>query len=53
MRLGGVEDKDLGRSVNACFSDGLVDSFLVVFFQRHLDRGVGGAAIKNVSLTIR
>ena len=53
MRLGGVEDEDLSRSVNACFRNGLVDSFLVVFFQRHFDGGVGGAAIKDISLRIR
>ena len=53
MRLGGVEDEELGRSINACFYDGLVDSFLVIVFQRHNDEGVGGAAVSNVSATVR
>ena len=53
MRLGGVEDEELGRSVNSCFRDSLVDSFLIVVFQRHVDGGVRRAAISSVSLTIR
>lgn len=47
MRLRGVEDKELRGSLNSRFSDSLVDSFLIIVFQRHDQGGVDEAAIKQ------
>lgn len=47
MRLRGVQDKELRGSLNSCFSDGLVDSFLIIVFQRHDQGGEDQAAIKQ------
>lgn len=47
MRLRGVEDKDLRGPLNSCFSDGLVDSFLIIVFQRHDQGGVDETAVKQ------
>lgn len=47
MRLRGIEDKELRGSLNSRFSDSLVDSFLIIVFQRHDQGSVDQAAIKQ------